>query len=174
MELLGMLNKILTDENNQFKFDFTNCKYVLELHELANKMKLNDVDFITEYNDKIIFLEYKNANIKNAVNPNAFVDKIKRDPEKFYKNIAKKYYDSLMMFWATGGNKDEFPIIYVLLIEAPIMDAKIRKQLRIKIGKQLPLNLKEDSIVREILSRFDVLSIDDWKEKFKEINIDEI
>ena len=30
--------KILTDENNQFKFDFTNCKYVIELHDLANKM----------------------------------------------------------------------------------------------------------------------------------------
>lgn len=169
-----MESKILTDENNQFKFDFTNCKYVLELHDLANKMKLNDVDFIAEYNEKIIFLEYKNANIKNAVNPNAFVDKIKKDPEKFYKNIAKKYYDSLMMFWATGGNKDEFPIIYVLLIEAPIMDAKIRKQLRIKIGKQLPLNLKEDSIVREMLSRFEVLSIDEWKERFKNINIDEV
>lgn len=174
MELLGMVNKILTDENNQYKFDFTNCKYVIELHDLANKMKLNDVDFITEYNNKIIFLEYKNANIKDAVNPNAFVDKIKREPEKFYKNIAKKYYDSLMMFWATGGNKNEFPIIYVLLIEAPIMDAKIRKQLRIKIGKQLPLNLKEDSIVREMLSKFEVLSIDEWKERFKEINIDEI
>lgn len=166
--------KILTDENNQFKFDFTNCKYVIELHDLANKMKLNDVDFITEFNDNIIFLEYKNANIKNPVNPNAFVDKIKREPEKFYKNIAKKYYDSLMMFWVTGGNKDEFPIIYVLLIEAPIMDAKIRKQLRIKIGKQLPLNLKENSIVREMLSKFQVLSIDEWKEKFKEINIEEI
>ena len=25
--------KILTDENNQFKFDFTNCKYVIELHK---------------------------------------------------------------------------------------------------------------------------------------------
>ncbi|MCE5219782.1 MAG: hypothetical protein LLF98_00550 [Clostridium sp.] len=169
-----MESKIVTDENNQFKFDFTNCKYVMELHDLANKMKLNDVDFITEYNNNIIFLEYKNANIKDAVNPNAFVDKIKRDPEKFYKNIAKKYYDSLMMLWATGGNKDEFPIIYVLLIEAPIMDAKIRKQLRIKIGKQLPLNLKEDSIVREMLSKFEVLSIDEWKERFKEINIDEI
>ena len=169
-----MESKILTDENNQYKFDFANCKYVIELHDLANKMKLNDVDFITECNENIIFLEYKNANIKNAVNPNAFVDKIKRDPEKFYKNIAKKYYDSLMMFWATGGNKDEFPIIYVLLIEAPIMDAKIRKQLRIKIGKQLPLNLQEDSIVREMLSKFEVLSIDEWKERFKEINIDEI
>lgn len=166
--------KILTDENNQFKFDFTNCKYVIELHELANKMKLNDVDFITEYNESIVFLEYKNANIKNAVNPNAFVDKIKKDPEKFYKNIAKKYYDSLMMFWATGGNKNEFPIIYVLLIEALIMDAKIRKQLRIKIGKQLPLNLKESIIFREMLSKFEVLSIDEWKERFKEIKIDEI
>lgn len=174
MELLEMLNKILTDENNQYEFDFSNCKYVMELHDLANKMKLNDVDFITEYNDNIIFLEYKNANIKDAVNPNAFVDKIKREPEKFYKNIARKYYDSLMMFWATGGNKEEFPITYVLLIEAPIMDAKIRRQLRIKIGNQLPLNLQEDSIVREMLSKFEVLSIDEWKDRYKEINIDEI
>lgn len=75
---------------------------------------------------------------------------------------------------ATGGNKEELPIIYVRLIEAPIMDAKIRKQLRIKIGKQLPLNLKEDTIVREMLSKFEVLSIDEWKERFKGINIDEI
>lgn len=166
-----MVSKIVTDENNQFRFDFTDCKYVIQLHNLANRMKLNDVDFITEYNNKIIFLEYKNANIKNAVNPNGFVDKIKRDPERFYKNIAKKYYDSLLMFWATGENKSEFPIIYVLLIEAPIIDAKIRKQLRIKIGKQLPLNLKEKSIVREMLSQFEVLNIDEWKEKFKEIDI---
>ncbi|QUF84854.1 hypothetical protein KDJ93_08140 [Clostridium butyricum] len=166
--------KILTDENNRYKFDFTKSKYVIEFHDLANKMKLNDVDFITEYNDNIIFLEYKNANIKNAVNPNAFVDKIKKEPEKFYKNIAKKYYDSLMMFWAAGGNKDDFPIIFILLIEAPIMDAKIRKQLKLKIGKQLPLNLKEDVIVREMLSKFEVFSIDEWKERFKEINIEEI
>lgn len=39
MELLGMLNKILMDENNQYKFDFTDCKYVIELHDLDNKMK---------------------------------------------------------------------------------------------------------------------------------------
>ena len=49
---------------------------------VPNKMKLNDVDFITEYNDNIIFLEYKNANIKNAVNPNEFVEKIKRGISK--------------------------------------------------------------------------------------------
>lgn len=103
-----MESKILTDENNEFKFDFTSCRYVRELHGLANKMKLNDVDFITEYNDNIIFLEYKNANIKNAVNPNAFVDKIKREPEKFYKNIAKKFYDSLMMFWQLVEIKKNF------------------------------------------------------------------
>lgn len=39
--------KILTDENNRYKFDFTKSKYVIEFHDLANKMKLNDVDFIT-------------------------------------------------------------------------------------------------------------------------------
>ena len=54
------------------------------------------------------------------------------------------------------------------------MDAKIRKQLKLKIGKQLPLNLKEDVIVREMLSKFEVFSIDEWKERFKEINIEEI
>ena len=55
-------------------------------------------------NDTILFWDEPESNIKNAVNPNAFVDKIKKEPEKFYKNIAKKYYDSLMMFWAVGGN----------------------------------------------------------------------
>ncbi len=72
-----------------------------------------------------------------------------------------------MMFWATVGNKDEFPIIYVLLIEAPIMDAKIRKQLRIKIGKQLPLNLKANSIVREMLSNLKCLVLMNGKKNLK-------
>lgn len=59
--------------------------------------------------------------------------------EDFYRKIARKYYDSLLVFWACKGNERELPIVYVLLIEHPLIDKKIRKKLKLKIGKQLPL-----------------------------------
>lgn len=39
---------------------------------------LKDVDFIVEKKDKILFVEYKNSNIPNASNPEAFEEKIKK------------------------------------------------------------------------------------------------
>lgn len=166
-----MEDKILLDENKQYSFDFTNTKYVLELHDIANKLKLNDVDFITELENEIIFLEYKNANIKGAVNPNAMFEKIKT--EEFYKSISKKYYDSLIIFWASGGNSSEkeLPITYVLLIEHPLIDKKIRRQLKLKIGKRLPLGIEDNLIVREFLSRFEVYSLDEWNMVYNNIKI---
>lgn len=50
-----MDSKIVLDENKEYEFDFSKCEYVLEFHDLANKLKLNDVDFITEINDQVIF-----------------------------------------------------------------------------------------------------------------------
>ena len=166
-----MDNKILLDENGVYKFDFSNCEYVLELHDLANRSKLNDVDFITELNDEVLFIEYKNANIPNAIKPDAMFRKIKENPEKFYSSIAKKYYDSLFILWACNGNKDDKKIAYILLIEDKKIDEVMRKKLKIKIKKQLPFNLKDENVVREILSRFEVYNLKEWNREFSDIKI---
>ncbi|MGH4121175.1 hypothetical protein [Clostridium sp.] len=164
-----MKNKVLLDENKKYEFDFSDLEYVWEMHDLTNNIMLSDVDFITETDKEVLFIEYKNASIEGAVNPNGMLQKIKG--EDFYKRIARKYYDSLFLFWACKGNEKELPITYVLLIEHPIIDIKLRKQLKIKIIKQLPFKLEGKKMVREIISNFEVYNLEEWREKFPQIKI---
>lgn len=164
-----MENKVLIDENKQYKFDFSDLEYVLEIHNLISNVMLSDVDFITETNNEVLFIEYKNAGIKGASNPDAMLKKTKH--EDFYKRIARKYYDSLLMFWACKGNEKELPIVYVLLIEHPLIDKKLRKILEMKIGKQLPIKLKGEKILREVLSNFKVYNLEEWRSSFPQIKI---
>ncbi|MCI6736645.1 MAG: hypothetical protein MR593_00780 [Intestinibacter sp.] len=51
---------------------------------MASKFKLKDVDFITEIDDEILFIEYKNSNIPNARRPEAMYQKKKSEPQKVY------------------------------------------------------------------------------------------
>lgn len=67
--------KILVEENGRFQFDFSTLDYVWEFHNIVAKTALSDVDFITETVKEVLFIEYKNANIKGAVNPDAMVPK---------------------------------------------------------------------------------------------------
>gem|GEM_PF-3404924 len=54
----------------------------------------------------------------------------------------------------------EKDIEYILLIEHPEIDGKIRRMLRNKIKNQLPFKLLEDSeIKRKILSEFKVCNL---------------
>ena len=52
-----MNDKILVDENKEYIFDFSIAEYVVELHQVANSIGLNDVDFIIGL-DKEINLSY--------------------------------------------------------------------------------------------------------------------
>lgn len=158
-----MKQKILLDENNQYKFDFSNCEYVWQINNLANKLKLKDVDFITEIDDEILFIEYKNSNIPNARRPEAMYQKIKSEPQKFYESISKKYYDSLLILWSCRGNEQDKSISYIFLVEDKLIDKSMRKRLHKKIIKQLPLNLEDDDIKREIISKFEVCNLKEWE-----------
>lgn len=164
-----MESKVLLDENKQYRFDFSNSKYVLEIHDLISNLMLSDVDFITEIDKEVLFIEYKNAKIEGASNPDGMFEKIKH--EDFYKRIARKYYDSLLIFWACKRNEKELPIVYVLLIEHPLIDKKLRKKLKLKIGKQLPIKLEDEKILREVLTDFEVYDLEEWKTNYPQIQI---
>lgn len=93
-------NRILQDENGTMQFDFSNAVDVFEPHILANMYSdyLSDVDFVVEDEKKLICLEYKNSNIKNADNPEIFQKKIVEEP--FRKKLAKKFYGTMFLVWA--------------------------------------------------------------------------
>jgi hypothetical protein len=153
------------DENGKYEFEFPQCE-VWEYHQLAQKTTiLSDVDFVINSPEEVIFLEYKNASINGVANPNAFLCKLRT--EEFYIRASKKFYSSLFLHWACRENENDRPIVYTLLIEHPEIDGKIRKKLREKISKQLPIRFKdEQQIKRNVLNRFEVLNIDEWHQAY--------
>ena len=50
----------------------------------------------------------------------------------------------------------------------------MRKRLYKKIVKQLPFNLEDDSIKREIISRFEVCNLKEWELYYPNIKISSI
>jgi hypothetical protein len=163
--------KVLLEENGKYQFDFSPLGNVnvWEMHDLTTSTILSDVDFITETETEVVFIEYKNANIEGAVNPNAMLKKVKHGD--FYRKIARKFYDSLLLFWACKGNMKELPIVYILIIEHPILDKKLRRQLKLKIEKQLPFRLQNEKVKREIIQAFEVYNLEEWAENFPQIKI---
>jgi hypothetical protein len=165
-----MSEHIYLDENNKFRFDFPGCK-VFEYNNLAQKTTvLSDVDFIISSTEKVVFLEYKNANFDGAVNPDEMLRKLKT--EEFYKKIAKKFYCSLFLHWACRENENDLPVNYVLLVEHPEIDSKLRKKLREKISNQLPIKLmKNECIKRSILNEFNVYDFDEWHKNYPQFSV---
>ena len=150
------------DENNQYWFDFTKAlwstneltaKYTANIHSV-----LSSVDFIAETDKEIVFVEYKNADIKNAVNPQAFITNLTRD--EHYQSIAKKFYGGLIYILVCNKNKK---YKYVYILECMLADSVTRRRLRNKISRKLPFTLqKEPEIKIELISDFDILSIAEW------------
>ncbi len=157
------------DENEKYEFDFLECE-VWQYHQMAQKTTiLSDVDFVINAQDKVIFLEYKNAAVDGVVNPNAMLRKIITD--KFYVRAAKKFYSTLFLHWACRKNEQDLPITYIMLIEHPEIDAKIRKRLKERITRQLPFQLKEEkTIKRSLIDRFEVLNMAEWHKVYPMFN----
>lgn len=128
-------------------------KYTANIHSV-----LSSVDFIAETDKEIVFVEYKNANIKNAINPQAFITKLTSD--EHYQSIAKKFYGSLIYILVCNKNKK---YKYVYILECMLADSVTRRRLRNKISRKLPFTLqKEPEIKIELISDFDILSIAEW------------
>ena len=148
---------VFVDENAVFQVDFRdavwaegNLKHIYDSAKLA----LSDVDFIAELKDHIVFVEYKNANIPNAVNPGAF----NPASEESLNSVAKKYFDSLHYLKIKGKGKK---VRYVYIVEAPIVSSSERLRLRNKLQAKLPFLLQKD-MEHELINDLLVLSIEEW------------
>ena len=165
--------KIFWDENHNVQFDFSKALNVFEPHELANLYSeyLSDVDFVIEEEGKLICLEYKNGNVKNANNPDAFKHKMIK--EEFWKRIAKKFYGTMFLVWACNKNQSEKSVQYVLLLECiPGMDDALKKRFIMKMMRQLPFKYNARSeIHKKIIDNFSLVDLKEWKEKYPQYPI---
>lgn len=167
--------KILWDENKKMRFDFSNAIDVFEPHKLASMYSeyLSDVDFVVEDKEKLICLEYKNANIKDANNSEAFQKKIVEEP--FWKKLAKKFYGTMFLVWASNKNKTDKPVQYVLLIEAnPELDHALKKRLVAKMLVHLPFAYQTiNDIQRNVIDEFFLINLEEWNERYPQYPIHE-
>jgi hypothetical protein len=155
--------QIYTDENKQFTFDFS--KAIWASDKLNDKYKyakvdssLSDVDFIAETDQEIIFVEFKNSNVPNAANPEAFGEKLATD--KHYVKIASKYFGALLYVVSCEKRKT---YRYVYILESAYAGSTERGLIRSKIQPKLPFVLQKDPDVKiSLIDDFEVLSIDEW------------
>lgn len=115
------------------------------------KYQLSDVDWVIEDDKYIYLVEYKNSNVKNAVDM-SIEDKI--------ESLSKKFHHSLLFLFAIGANKQ---VKCISILNSQKDDAKSRQIVRNILLNKLPITMKrilprEEKIINDVI----VFSIDDW------------
>lgn len=155
-----MVTQVYQEENHKYQFDFSSALWASDtLHQKYKTVgnRFYDVDFLVETEDRILLIEYKNANVPDAAKPKAL-----NPMEKGHlRKIAFKYHDSWIYLKAAG--KDDKPLIYVYILEYPHGDSVTRKGVRDKLSEMLPVGLHTLSeIGPPKVKDVEVLSIDEW------------
>lgn len=168
-----MSKYIFTEENHEYQFDFSKASWATdEIHDIfhENNVHWNDADFVAEYllgNDKqkikLLFVEYKNANIKRAIENQSKTKPFNAMEDKKINNVARKYIDTLSYLFAVRPSSAEKKYVYIL--EAPNSDKVTRNLVREKIMKLLPFQFQKVLPVSErMIDTFEVLSIEEWNQ----------
>lgn len=161
------MKKIFIEENNEYQIDFTNSIWAIgDLNDIFHKAKIqcNDVDFIAETENEILFVEYKNSNIKGASKPDAF------NPldDKKINSVVKKYYDSLTYINYKFNNYQKSKK-YIYILECNKGDGVLRRKVKGRIKALLPFALQEqENFDNNLIDDVLVLSIDEWNYEFPE------
>ena len=153
---------IFTEENGVYQIDCSAAIWATDqISSLyhAEGTFLSDVDFAIETPDHLLLVEYKNASISGAVNPQAFQPSSAKSVDK----IARKFYDSLHYLQMEEKCK---PVKYVYVVEYPNAGKTDRKMLRNLIAARLPFKMQKGKKGR-LIEDFEVLSISEWNSHTK-------
>ena len=159
------MSGILTEEKGHYYLDCAKAVWASdEIHELYHRCGLphllSDADFVAETESSILLIEYKNANVTEAIihrDRTASFDPFQKD--KFDK-IVKKFYDSLHYLHLMGKTK---PVHYIYVLEYPKGDTVTRKLLRNKLKDRLPFRMQSALATGiKLIESFHVLSISEW------------
>ncbi len=161
------MKNILIEEHGKYGIDCSNAVWFSgNIHDLYHESKVSflcDVDFVLEGEQNILLVEYKNANIEEAVLHTKEERQYNPFDEKKFQTLIRKFYDSIPYLYLNG--KLSKPIQYICVLEYPKGNSSSRKLLRNKLKKKLPFSLqkKMDTGVKLIHS-VDVLNIQEWNE----------
>lgn len=155
------MSKIFTEENGKYSIDCTKAIWATDqMHSdyQQAKIHINDVDFLIEDENYLLMVEYKNAKISGAVNPEAF----KPMEQKKVTTVVRKFYDSLHYLKLLDKKK---PVQYIYVLEYPKGDVITRKRMRNRLKEELPFALQENiGNGVKLIDKVDVVSIDEWNQ----------
>ena len=110
-----MEKAVYKEENGVYQIDCSAAVWstdqIYNLYHTAGVF-LKDADFVIETPEYILLVEYKNADIPGAVNPQAF----KPFEEKRTIGVARKFYESLHYL---AMEKKDKPVKYIYIVEYP-------------------------------------------------------
>lgn len=167
---MTILERIFTDASMpnaipSLSINFSNALWATnELNQIFRwaGLSLNDVDFIAETDNELIFIECKNSNRIDAVNPDSFKPE---SPQKLL-NVARKYYDSLMFchFKHIAVSKRK---IYCYLLEAPAGSRTLRLGIQNQLMSLLPFKLQDqNNFSAKMIDDIFVLSFAEWNNRY--------
>ena len=166
------MDKVFIEENGIYQIDLSSSiNAVGDLHEKYKNIAnfLSDVDFIFETEEDIFLVEYKNTDIDKA-DPKKLLEKISNG--EIYNWIHKKFYGTMFYVLATTNNKK---VNFIFVLECKDADSVVRKRIRAKAKKRLPFRLQEDETIgRNLIHNFDVLSIANWNEIYPQFPLTKI
>ena len=153
------MENVFVEENGVYSIDCTKALWATDsIHRTYQNagLHLNDVDFVIEEQQDLFLVEYKNANISAAANPQAF----RPESDSKVNTVIRKFFDSLHYLALLNKNK---PKSFIYVLEYPGGDSVTRRRLRNRLKTELPFLLQEmmGSGVH-MIERLDVLSIDEW------------
>lgn len=158
---MNTMDTVYVEENGVYKLDCTAAVWSTDqIHEhYAQHVSgsfLNDVDFVIETDKYLLLVEYKNANVPGAAQP----EKFNPGSDRKLENVAKKFYDSLHDLFLLGKEK---PRCFIYIVEYPKGDSTSRRMLRNKLKERLPFRLQAAVPGgRRLIEDVYVLNIQEW------------
>lgn len=164
------MGEIYVEESGNYQIDLLRSDWSLQLqpHYRNANIELADVDYIFQYHNRVILLEYKNAKLPSEQGFRT-ADQFNPNSDKKIHNIAQKFFDS---YFYISAKRYKRPVTYIYVLEWPHGDVTMRKALRNKIAAKLPFRFQqEEHIGQHIIDEFAVLSIEEWNQRYRELPI---
>ena len=162
------MDLLFVDENESCQIAFNGVVWATDkLHDIFHQAKANilcDVDAVVETENELIFVEYKNANIKSAKSPESF----RPLEDKKINNVVRKYYDSQYFLNAIGHSINKHKS-YVYIMESLNGDSVLRGLVCNRLKSLLPFLLQEqNNVTSNLIDEVEVVSVAGWNEKYPE------
>lgn len=125
------------------------------------------VDFIVEYDDRHVFVEIKDPDIPAAINPAAFVEKLKSG--ELIQSLAGKFRDTLFFRSAQGKSNIDIPVSYLVLLSMSSLESALLVSKQDELKRSIPIRHQHWKF--DCAANCIILNFDHWRRNFGDNSI---